>query len=414
MDFNDFKKQHTTDQNENITHLLLDGGKLNIPSELEEDFIKAYSDAILDNQTLMVVEKRPEIFRFMMDVDIIDEHYWDNEKIKKLAIIIQKVVYDFYKIDFNVICCVAPPKQRNEGIKTGVHFIWPRLFINSENALLVRDGIIFKLQNQTELNTINNWEDVIDKLVYTRCGYRMVYSDKLDPKTRKPENRPYQLEFVIDSNGNNRDVYYNRLEDNLELLVKETSIRKVLTTNIEITKIPEWMPSNLINNKIKVNNNKTISYIDVNDEIAKCIIKSMKKTLPQEYENQTVKDIKKYPDGNYLIITDSKYCMNINREHNSCGIYFLATPMGIYQKCLCPCINLKDRITGYCKDYTSMCYSFTDLQNKLLFEKNNKKKKDTKDTKKTKEYYNVSYKNQKKDVYINNYSKFCDEFLCQM
>ena len=37
----------------------------------------------------------------------------------------------------------------------------------------------------------------------------------------------------------------------------------------------------------------------------------MDKVLPDVYKNQNIKDMRQYPDGNYLIITDSRYCMNI-------------------------------------------------------------------------------------------------------
>lgn len=427
ISFKEFKKIYKTNNKNECTHLLLDGGKLNIPDDKQELFYKIYSESLLNDEKLMVVEKRKDIFRFMMDIDIIDEKYWDIDKIKILTKLIQEIVYDFYNIDSNVICCVAPLKKRDDGIKTGIHLIWPRLFTNSDNALLIREGIIYKLNEQNSIVTLNEWEDVIDLLIYTRNGYRMVYSDKLDTKTRKPENRPYELEFVMDSKGNLREQYYNRLDNDIELLVKETSIRNILTDKIEITKLPSWFPNkSSVNSKCKIQRNiKRCTYSNVDDENVNILSKFMESKLPKEYKGQCIREVRKYPDGNYLIITDSRHCMNIGREHNSCGIYFIATPMGIYQKCLCPCINLKDRITGYCKDYTSMCYSFNNMEQKILFDDkiikkhdksnnnmSNIKKKDK--TKTEKVYYNVSSRNQKKNVYINNYTKFCEDFLGQL
>ena len=59
--------------------------------------------------------------------------------------------------------------------------------------------------------------------------------------------------------------------------------------------------------------------------------------------------------------------MNLGREHNSCGIYFFASPKGIYQKCLCPCNKLDGRKNGLCMDYTSECFEFDDDIQKILF-----------------------------------------------
>lgn len=421
MNFNQFiqhfrVQNNKTTNNDDTTHLLLNGGKLNIPTDKHKEFLKLYSEELEKGTKLYIVEKRPEIFKFMIDVDIKDNEYWDTDKIKKLTQIIQTVVFDFYEFDTNVICCKTPPKilqdKDNGGpdkIKTGIHLIWPRIFINSENALILREGILHKLNEIEDDNfkPLNKWEDVIDHLVYTRNGYRMVGSDKLNSR-KLPENRPYTLSFVMDSKGNMRDLYHNRLLNEPKTFVMDTSIRMVLSEFVKFTNIPKWFPGETM-----IKTKKSVCYGNMDTENSRFLVSFLNEKLPKCYKNISIREIRKYPDGNYLVITSSKYCMNINREHSSCGIYFLVTQKGLYQKCLCPCNNLKGRLHGYCKDYTSHCFEFTDIERKTLFPEIIEKKK-SKLKPEPKQYLNLSCVNQKKKSFLKNYSLFCDDFLTKI
>jgi hypothetical protein len=339
-------------------------------------------------------------------------------------------MYQFYEIDLNVVCCVAPPKKMKDGVKTGIHLIWPRHFINCEDALIIREAILFKLNDHNTTmgtwkydNPLNSWSDVLDELIYIRNGYRMVGSDKLVPKTREPENRPYTLSFVMDSLGQLREHYYERLCSDTYTLILDTSIRLTPLEGAQITipfkKIPTWFPTKLAirKNKSKGNSRKSIGIGTVESDL---IQKFMDEKLPDVYKHQVIKDIRQYPDGNFLVITDSSYCMNIQRSHNSCGIYFFATRKGLYQKCLCPCDTLKGRITGYCKNYTSSCFEFPVSLSTLLFPKpefievervERVERVESGRKKKTKVVKSLCSTNRS---YLKNHSNFCDSLFDKM
>ncbi len=393
-------------KDDTCTHLFLNGGKANIPPEKEKEFIRLYSRELDLGNKVYIVEKRPDIFRYMIDVDIIDVEYWNLSKIKKLVKLIQTVVFEFYEIDLNVICCLAPEKKCKSGIKTGVHLIWPRHFINCEDALTIREAILIKLKDWEPI--LNSWEDTLDELIYIRNGYRMVGSDKLVPKTNTPENRPYTLLCILDSKGEERTTYFDRLNNDNYSLILDTSIRFVSLENSKITipfkKIPEWLPITNIKKSKKQKDGKTRLLGTVEYEI---IQNFMESELPSCYKHQSIKDIRQYPDGNFLIITDSSYCMNIQRDHNSCGIYFFGTRKGIYQKCLCPCDNLKNRINGYCKNYTSECYPFSKDISNLLFPNPEIPKPKAK----VKKTMNLCINSQTKSKYLKNHSSFCDDLF---
>lgn len=414
------------------THLLLNGGKYNIPSEKEREFIEIYSKCLYEKERLYVVECRPQLFKYMIDIDLKEpkventENQWDKGHIMELVKLIQEVVFDFYELDMNVICLSCNPKEivhkKNKYIKVGIHLVWPRHFINSGDSLLLREGILQKLiEKYGERYEENKWADVLDERIYTSNGFRMVGSDKLSKKSATesriiPENRIYWPLFVMDSHGLLRNEYFTRICQDMEALVLDTSIRFVpVNVGAPITKIPKWVSiEERTLTKIQRNRKSStkVTRLDIGTKEFEELEKVMSQKLPKEYLNQKMKSVQRYPDGNLLIITDSRHCMNLGREHNSCGIYFFASNKGLYQKCLCPCINMKDRIFGYCKDYTSSCFEFSEETRALLFPKSIQKSDKPRTYKKkgSTEKLNLSG-TQSNNKFCKHLSSFCDDIF---
>jgi hypothetical protein len=351
------------------SHLLYDGGKIYVPRSKEIDFLKKYAEELKNGSKLYYVETRPKIFRYMIDLDITDKEYWSEEKIIKVCRFIQMVVNEFYDINYSIYVITSPEKKKKEGIHTGIHIIWPNVYINSKMAIILRKAIIQKIYEELEITIEKKWEDIIDEVIYTRNGYRMVGSDKMtmgEDGVKKEENRVLELKYVLNEKSEIDTKQKDKLLDNIEQLILETSIRNVPeyymyenSNGVEFARIPEWYKETISLEKSTPTTVKTDEYKLMFEEF-------IRKKFPSAYKNVVVKSVKKYEDGNYLIITNSKYCMNIGRQHNSCGIYFYANKVGVSQKCLCPCNTLEGRKHGYCYKYTSECYEYTDDMIKIL------------------------------------------------
>lgn len=378
------------------SHLLYNGykgGKLYIPRDKEYEFLCQYAIEMSKETKLYVVETRPKTFKFMIDVDISDDHYWSVGEISKLVCIIQKTLFVFFETSQMTICCTSPPKTKNDGTHTGIHLIWPTLFVVSDTALCIRRGIIQKLK-ESDIKIKKEWDDIIDETIYTRNGYRMVGSDKMNGRDKIPENRPLSLLFVMDSEGELNINYYNRLKKDTKALVLETSIRYVIDTylhqGMNINKFPEWLEEDPLQKKAASRGQGQGTIVSSKEHLV--IEQFIRKNLPKQY-NKCVKAVTRYPDKNLLIKTNSRFCMNTGREHNSCGIYFFATPEGMAQCCLCSCNKLDGRMNGLCMDYTSQWYKFDENTrtilfpelDKNLFEEEQKKKEIVKKIKKKKE-----------------------------
>ncbi len=376
------------------SHLLFNGGNLYIPGHMERDFLKKYSEELTKGSKLYYVEVRPKIFKYMIDVDITDTKYWSNEEIISICKFIDKIVAEFYE-DAIAICCIASAKKKQDLIHTGIHMIYPKIFINSDNAILIRSAILQKLngliwsKDDTSLGfhkTEKLWEDTLDEVIYTKNGYRMVGSDKiLDKKTMEPENRVY-MPFLVLMNNEPNPQYLQRLCNNYENLLLETSIRNVpqLYTVIDnvgmVPKLPRWLSTSI---KIpSVTGRKYNLPVFGALSVEKDIIENFIKKNIKEYSNihELVQEVLRTPGGKLLVKVNAsvKYCMNLGRSHKSCKIYFMIYADSIrsylVQKCLCPCDTVKDRKNGLCRDFTSETYILPVEYDAILFPRNNLKK----------------------------------------
>lgn len=157
---------------------------------------------------------------------------------------------------------------------------------------------------------------------------------------------------------------------------------------MNINKFPSWLEEDPLQKKA---GNRTTAGNVVSSKEHLIVENFIKSNLPKVYTG-SVKAVTRYQkEGDYppalLIKTNSRFCMNIGREHNSCGVYFYVTPFGLTQKCLCSCNKMDGRRNGLCADYTSTIYKFDEITSdklfpeKNMFEEHQKDQKDQKDQK---------------------------------
>ena len=70
--------------NTNLSHVLMDGGKLSIPFDKLENFYKIYVESINLKQKVFVVEQKTPTYNFFVDVDYKNEEPLPEEESKKI------------------------------------------------------------------------------------------------------------------------------------------------------------------------------------------------------------------------------------------------------------------------------------------------------------------------------------------
>ena len=379
------------------THLCMDGGKFRIEEDRGEEFLKVYGKGVEDGERYFITEMPTPICRMFCDLDFLEKDYeWSLDKFTLVLEELQKVIEEIYGSRFVVIVNTTTPKTvtKNEKdyIKTGIHLIWPKLFVNLKIALKIRSQFIVALLDAFgERDGSNTWDDVVDECVFRTNGLRMIGSAKMVRKKNKMTGR---TDF-IDEGRIYRPVLTHPDETFLDRFKEggdrfsQTTIRvrrgTMLTPykkldEIQIKDMPE--PRRVIRGakapqfesqssegsfdgtKVKKNSvlfEKTQKFINCLPHWKADTIAIMTKMNPQK------------DPFYYIAMKGQGHCMNLGRAHNSNRIYFLLRfkkkekEACLVQKCFCGCATEEGRKNGFCRDFASEEFPVSTLLKRQLF-----------------------------------------------
>ena len=154
------------------THVLMDGGILDVPLADTNAFYIEYISAVRRGRKVYVVEQKTDVFRFFVDLD-----YKGPEAItdELLLEVLQKMCD---VVPGRCVVARAPVREVDGLQKSGVHIHWPDTFVTRQEALAHRTKILMELDGP-------EWSEFIDASVYGGSGLRMLWSHK------KPTGEPY-------------------------------------------------------------------------------------------------------------------------------------------------------------------------------------------------------------------------------
>lgn len=364
------------DDKRSFTHLCLDGGKLCISQSLHDEFIKMYIQG-LKEEKYYICEVPTSICRMYCDLDFIDKDIYDLDKIKEIVKVIHDTVKYYYDKSFNITVCMTTSKnvtrEKKQMVKTGVHLIWENLYVSKKNALNLSKQFVKDLKEKFgERPEYNKWDDVIDDCVYSEksASLRMVGSSKISKKRRTDKETGKTEMVLVDEKRIYKPVWVysedkeNTFSDNLEKCI----IRVYEAETEWVDDIPEYIPPEKskkgVYNGVSVANADPIFY-----KVEKFI---RKQTLPEwDRPLRMLKNQGKF----YIAKIDSgMYCLNIKRDHNSCGIYFQIFEEGLVQRCFCRCKTKEGRQFGFCSNFKSRYFMLPYELKALMFPCKKKKR----------------------------------------
>lgn len=394
---NGMVKTKTKNMNKELTHVSMAGGRFSIPHNSTNLFLKNIEKIIKGNGKfghMYFSECRTDIFRYMIDVDYEDEIEMDNDCFKKIIECILFVLNEIIKMDIKMIVLKSATKKKTTSngellTKTGIHLLFPDIFVNQEIAILLRSGIIQYLIREFGIRPCyNTWEDVIDLAIYKNAGLRMVGSNKAEKckecsgredcfqcnrSGKIDTGRDYKFHTIFGGDGNillKEEIVYKK---NTYKLLKDTIIRSDRTQPsfiVDKGHLPEWFNMEtyklrhsytpkkkkvrrVLNEKelLEIKNGRDIRmqicsdnkvYKKLSDFIRGMLFQKEKvykgANLINLYLCKTKTRIKT-PRTFYIFQTDTKYCKNAKRHHTSNHIYFIINESGVYQKCHSEFIN---------------------------------------------------------------------------
>lgn len=297
-------------------------------------FINEYSKRFDKGEIIPTIcEYMTPIFPLFMDLDYVFDHYLNDNEItfhlkmiqKNIKLIYEKLILkikdeELIKKIFTFHVLRSPPKDKgNNKIKSGVHIIFPFLFVNSDIA---REICIILINNMNKSMDDMRWDTIIDLFPFSHNSLRMPFANKKkiltcnDKCNQCDGNRLcvnlnyYNYSFSID--GMSNKIVYNM--SSLDVL-KNCTIRlpdvDILTPFFEL-KI----------NKIIYNENIWKRIFNLINEI-------------HHYEKIIFKNIVEIKNG-YKINCYKRsyqYCYINGATHDTCIIYFIIKDYKIYQHC---------------------------------------------------------------------------------
>ena len=265
------------------THVSMNGGSFYVPNQDTLQFYETCISLIKTGTRLYMVEKKTELFRFFIDFDYKSPEKLEDEDLLQFCSIIHGTIPGR--------CLIAKTRARTIGaglIKTGAHIHWPDLIVNKTEALNLRSKLILALGE-------GPWDSVIDSSVYSGSGLRMIWSHK------KPTGDPYFPWLGTDSDGKFTQTFS-----------KEPNVETLALFAIRTEDVPR--PNETLDN---------------NDSLEKFIQRYL-----EGQKRATVKKVQRHEHDGWFVQTDSKWCLNIHREHKSNHVWFSIHSGCISQKCL--------------------------------------------------------------------------------
>ncbi|MDD5753538.1 MAG: herpesvirus-type DNA primase [Methylococcales bacterium] len=174
------------------THLLLDGGRILVPDNMNDNFLEKYAECIKENDRVYAVERRTECFNYFMEFDYHSEEQVDGALLAiHIGSILQRdfiAKYVSVPTEFRTTLLVSYcpcVEESDNSYKTGIHFNWQfpvrvnlakqlRILVLNKFNSITKEDLGFCLPH-------NPWSEVIDASVYNHCGLRLLYSRKNVP-----------------------------------------------------------------------------------------------------------------------------------------------------------------------------------------------------------------------------------------
>ena len=355
------------------THVLMDGGVLEVPFDRLTDFYKCYIQCIKAGEELFVVEQKTENYRFFLDIDYKNTTELSIDEIKLIGLDVCSKV-ESLGLPCRCLISVAEPKIVNGVIKTGVHFNWPDMTVSQEGAVHLRWHVISTLN----ISKCGDWSQYVDGSVYgdletkTRgSGFRMPWSHKKGKHseckgqgcivcryTGKLTEGEYLPVFLYDENG-------------ISNYSPEITLDGMMMATVRTDSEPIEVPKTVIGHVSSKKNEGTFKSLQTKDEVVDGELLAVLETfirfnLPGQSRSR-VKKVFKFKTT-YRVETTSKYCENLGRNHNSNHIWFyINSDNTICQKCFCKCETTEGRKHGFCRDFAGRAHYLNKRLCELLY-----------------------------------------------
>ncbi len=400
------------------SHLLMDGargGAIHVPPALEGEFLRHLGADVAAGRSHFLHEIRTPVTRLYFDMDWAapagDAVLGAAPETRRGAVLervrsVQRALARYYPagagaaLDVLVCGVEGDPRTTDDGaLKLGLHLIFPKLFVDREQALLLRAGAVTALRLHAERSeagtdaTAAYWEKAVDAGRYgdnRSGGLRMLGCWKLTRckvcnnrpaarphcvrcagRGRLQSGRPYAVQAYLCSEGLESAEVTRHLATNAVAALSQAALRTARVAPTPGFRRYRGAPGvgaaaarpPSCGSALALVRRETPEFARIRDLV--------RRTSPF-YASLGVLDVKRATRGagKYMVRVagdGSSYCQNVMRDHGSVTIYFEVSPAGVTQRCFCRCATTDGRLDGLCSAYRSNASTFDGATRDLLF-----------------------------------------------
>ena len=363
-----------------ISHLLLDGGVLTVPSSDEMAFTNALAAEVVRGVSRHVVEKRTTLFRLFFDLDahaapgatalpwreiicalsseaiacfddgsVAGRTFRAEVPSRPLAVVCRAPVRDLESVDG------AIPKTKH-----GFHVHFPGIVVSAPVAQAVRVKCVEAMRQAFPDALANGWDSALDAAVFGGSGLRLPWMRKGPSADPNAVYRPW-LELVEREKGESEWV------ESPEDAHASVSAARAYLGLCSIRSSDSSLPSSLRPGVLSETELEMVDAEDCSGTAAfarfggrhvslsrySASFSKIYEALPVQFDGQRITAVIE-ADACFFLRSTAKYCLNTDRLHTSSNVYFVLRPGAIAQKCYCRRDTLEGRRSGkLCRDFTS-------------------------------------------------------------
>ena len=390
-----------------LTHTMLNGGKLRVPTQKRDIFMNIYTNSLKNNHPVYVSELFPEMGPFTMELDFYTtEAMIDTETQEKIRTLLQctyLIILENFMV--NDATCIETRreavKDNGKGLyKQGIHFHFPDIIVHLGTFQRIRTILLRHILKEHDKLTENTeWKDALDENIFRGKGLRLYKSQKIvDPnhvqnaegeqvypcnthslfvknckdcfcfqKALQVQSKVYDVYKVWMMNQHSKKLkpfpmMQEELQMNLEFCVQKLSFYRTQPVQTELTKNaivdnPAYNPNQNQDlwtqiTSVSSSSQGIQSQVTVTEQNE--LMKILHKLFPVLHNDPQCKVTKMVQRENHAFIClSTKFCPNIEGIHNNNHMYIVVGQDKAYMKCRCTCSghHLENRKTIPCSQW---------------------------------------------------------------
>lgn len=349
-----FLAQYRARQGDKRSHLLLDGGVLDVPDDRHAAFLNAYANAVARGERMCVVEIKTPVFRLFVDLDFKGSSAVSGEEDLKRRIC--QTCYDVAVACFEIDRVEMVVLEATGGSASrGVHLVFPDIFVTVDTAKAYRHAVSAEVPASEGVDLAK----VFDACVYSGSGLRMPWSCKKDASSG------WYVPTRVQTAGAQEGITIGTSSE-FRSWLRKTCIRAPGAAETPVKNCEKFHAVQATHPASAASSTWRRGLPD-----DKLLAPKLLANLPACFAGTGITGHSRLSDDVLVLRSDSGYCGNLGwRAHKTNTVYLVVNKgrKSVHQRCYCRCETTEHRLFGMCKDYASPEFPVANDVLKALFD----------------------------------------------